>query len=102
MDVLLDWEQKTVNIYLNETYKGTANFYHTPVENVDTIMMYNLNPGTTGFFSSIQLCQDKCPGNKASISMRVLTNIAIGFTFATKSIISFGLLLCMLLMIQLI
>ncbi len=62
MDVLFDWDRTIVTIYLNGTNKGTANFYNTNVADVDTIMMYNLNPGTIGYFSSIQLCQDICPG----------------------------------------
>ena len=75
MDVLFDWDQKLVTIYLNGTNKGTANFYHNDVTSVDTVMMYNLNPGTTGYFSSIEVCQDKCTGKNKKLFLS-RTNIS--------------------------
>eukprot|EP01016_Furgasonia_blochmanni_P042631 TRINITY_DN5675_c0_g1_i3.p1 TRINITY_DN5675_c0_g1~~TRINITY_DN5675_c0_g1_i3.p1 ORF type:complete len:229 (+),score=48.92 TRINITY_DN5675_c0_g1_i3:49-687(+) len=61
-DITFNWDDKTVNIYLNDTSKGTANFYHKGVTEVDTLAIYNLNPGTTSFFKEIEVCDDYCSG----------------------------------------
>lgn len=52
-DILLDWEYKSVKIYVNETYYGESNFYHEDVEAVDTVLLYNLNPSTSSWWKNI-------------------------------------------------
>jgi hypothetical protein len=59
----LDWENRVVDIYINETFKGTANFYHEEVTTVDTVLIYNLNPETTSWWKNIEVCNKKCPSN---------------------------------------
>lgn len=62
MDLILNWEDQNVKIYLNETFKGTSGFYHPDVPTVDTLMLYNLKPGTTSFWRSLQVCETQCEG----------------------------------------
>jgi len=63
MDLILNWDDQEVSIYLNETFKGTSSFYHPDVPDVDTLMLYNLKPGTTSFWMGLQVCENQCESN---------------------------------------
>ncbi|KRX07554.1 Cyclic nucleotide-binding protein [Pseudocohnilembus persalinus] len=59
-DVLLDWDKQSVDIFIDETYKGQGEFYHSEVSKVDKLQMYNLKPGTVSYFKNLEVCDEKC------------------------------------------
>jgi hypothetical protein len=59
-DITLDWEEKTVTIYINESNQGSANFYHEEVESVDSVLLYNLSPDTQSWWKNIEVCKGRC------------------------------------------
>lgn len=91
LDILLDWSGKTVTIYVNGTNKGTANFYHTDVDVVDTVMLYNLNPNTIGYFKDIEVCEGKCAGRYDSLLLSS-NMFYLGFTSAFRATTSIFLI----------
>lgn len=52
----------TVAVYLNLTYVGTAFFYYSDgsIATTNSILLYNLSPGSTGFFKNISVCAQTC------------------------------------------
>lgn len=64
MDLILNWDDQEVRIYLNDTFKGTSSFYHPDVPDVDTLMLYNLKPGTTSFWRGLQVCENQCESKR--------------------------------------
>ena len=59
----MDWVGKTVQIYVNETYEGSANFYHPQITEVDQLLLYNLNVDTSSWWKDLSVCNYRCPGD---------------------------------------
>jgi len=72
-DLILDWQNLLVNIYINNTSYGNVGFYHNGVTAVDTLALYSLTPGSAGFFSQVQVCNTLCSANAIFMSSSVLT-----------------------------
>ena len=63
-DILLDWDLKTVAIFINGTYIETTPFYSNDRDKemqcgeafVNTLDLYNLTPGSVTGIKDIRLC----------------------------------------------
>ena len=53
MDIVLHWDQKKTEIFLNNSYKGTSDFYHNDIKNVKTLFLYNLRENSTSYWKDI-------------------------------------------------
>ena len=70
IDILLEWEDKNVAIFIDGIFLRTVAFYSLDRDDlmdcgdafVNTLMVYNLTPGTTTAFRDIRLCDYLCPG----------------------------------------
>merc|ERR1712060_420611 len=77
-DILLDWDEDKIDskvaVFINGTYAQNTPFYSIDRDSlvncdeafVNTIMLYNLTPGSTSAFKDIRLCTDLCPGTQES------------------------------------
>ena len=80
-DILLDWYKKEVAIFMDGTFIQTTPFFSLDRDTmldcngegedaelknkwafVNTLMLYNLTPGTRTAFRDIRLCTDLCQG----------------------------------------
>lgn len=59
-DIFFDWTDQLVSVYLNGTYEGNAFFYDTQPLGANSILLYGLTPGSTGFFKNITICHVNC------------------------------------------
>ena len=71
IDVLLDWDKKETAIFVDGVFLQKVAFYTSELIDcklsfVDTLMLYNLTPGTTSSFKDIRLCSDLCDGTQES------------------------------------
>ena len=73
-DILLDWDLGEVAIFINGIYIKKTDFYSKDRDAlmecdktfVNTLMLYNLTPGTITKYKDIRLCTDLCPGTLES------------------------------------
>ena len=73
-DILLDWDLSQIAIFVNGTYITKVDFYSKDRDVlmqcdeffVNTLMLYNLTPGTITKFKGIRMCTDLCPGTQES------------------------------------
>lgn len=49
-----------MDIFINETRSGSANFYHEEIESVDQVLLYNLHPETSSWWRDIEVCKERC------------------------------------------
>ena len=70
IDILLDWDEKEVAVFIDGIFIKKVAFYSLDRDElmkcgesfVNTLMLYNLTPGTITAFKDIRLCSDLCPG----------------------------------------
>lgn len=80
-DILLDWNEKTVKLYLNQELKSFEKFYKDNLENVNFLGLYNLKPGTVSFFQDLQVNLE-IP--EVKLSYVSITRAILGFCLIIK------------------
>lgn len=80
-DIFINWEEELIKIYINETFKGEAGFYHEKIEEVDILMLYNLKPNTTSYWRNLQVCEEFCEGfnwsGRKNVFMLIISLLAV-------------------------
>ena len=65
VDLLLDWPNQAVTVYIDEQLMASDKFFtnsKTTINTMNTIILYNLAPGTTCSIKNVQICDDRCIG----------------------------------------
>lgn len=63
VDLLIDWKEQNVSIYVDGEAKASSAFFHNhkqPLEKVNTLAIYGLSPNGMSKFRDIQVCNDIC------------------------------------------
>jgi hypothetical protein len=58
IDLILDWASQSVNIYVDGTSKGSANFFQSATS-VDKLRLYNLYQSTS-YWKNLVVCNPVC------------------------------------------
>lgn len=58
MDILLDWSNYVVNVFVNGEWKGSANFFQKAIS-VNKLRLYNLYQSTS-YWKNLVVCSEKC------------------------------------------
>lgn len=98
IDLILNWEESKVSIYVNGEAKTTANFFINEKKNknqekgtlkANAISIYGLSPGGTSQFSNIKMCNEICDEKKENnlkylggVARYALSSLALGSALA--------------------
>jgi hypothetical protein len=59
MDLLVNWEKRRIDIFVNRSYKDTCNFFDDNIQSVDQVLLYNLY-NSTSYWRDLVICQEIC------------------------------------------
>jgi hypothetical protein len=65
IDLLVDWDNQEVTIYVNTEQLGSDIFFTDKKKNIiinstNAVLLYNLAPDTTCRIRKLQICEDRC------------------------------------------
>ena len=67
VDLIINWENQTVTAYVNYTQSASDDFFfdqsYPNVNTSNTIILYNLTPGTICKIKNLKICKKRCSGN---------------------------------------
>lgn len=67
VDLLIDWEEQTVSIYVDGEAKLATPFFtkrKQTIQEINTVALYGLTPESVSRFRNLQICDDICTGGK--------------------------------------
>lgn len=78
VDLVFNWEDQRVAVWINSTLTKTVNFFYKPpgneeqefyhkINGTDVLYLYNLSPGTRCDFEDLQMCDEVCAGTNETI-----------------------------------
>lgn len=59
MDMVMNWDARNVDIFVNGSYRDSCNFFDEDISEVDQVLLYNLN-SSTSYWSNLVICKDIC------------------------------------------
>jgi len=74
VDLLIDWENQAVTVYVNGTQLASDKFFtnsKTTIKTANSILLYNLTPGGHCRVKKLMVCEDRCD-SKSFFSLKFL------------------------------
>ena len=68
VDLLMDWDEQRVSIYINEKEIKSASFFtqrKDKLESANALSLYGLSPGSISKFKDVRVCQNICSPESA-------------------------------------
>ena len=65
VDLLIDWTNQAVTVYIDQQQMASDKFFtnsKTTINTMNTIILYNLAPGTTCGIKDVKICDVRCIG----------------------------------------
>ena len=77
VDLLVDWEEQTVSIYVDGEGVLSTPFFtkrKTTLKDINAVALYGLTPEGTSRFRNLMICDEICSGCKLQIFIKSLMN----------------------------
>jgi hypothetical protein len=62
VDLLIDYGDEEVEMYINRELEITAGFYYSDAGSVDELLLYSLNEGVEVWWKDLEICEERCAG----------------------------------------
>ena len=80
-DFLIDWGEKTIKLYVNNTFRVMVDFYYEDINEVNHLQIYNLKPNTTSYFQDVEVNEN-------------IPNLELSKGFNLSILLFFQIILC--------
>lgn len=88
VDLLMDWNEQRVSIYINgDEYKSTTFFTQSKdkLTSANAVSIYGLSPGSISKFKDIRICNEVCSAEAAQ-DLKDLSGAFLGYGYALATL----------------